>query len=267
MTLSECARQTVIAHNDPSHVRDRVLRLFEQHHIPANILVSLPSLEGIKRAVAMQMGVALLPRRCAESEIARGELVALADAGDPAAPSGAAGVPARRRTIARLGRVSRRRSRTKEEERTQTASRSVNVRSPRPGTASFAADGVSPLVAVEQQPCRVPRAGHQRVADVRRHATPCTRQPPGARTCPPSRSIAQTRSPGSRSTSVHQRLDVRRARRSRTAAQSSASCRRRSRRTTRRRPRWIPSAAAPAARARATIRTRSCAFTSRIDAP
>ena len=68
----------MIAHNDPSHVRDRVLRLFEQHHIPANILVSLPSLEGIKRAVAMQMGVALLPRRCAESEIARGELVALA---------------------------------------------------------------------------------------------------------------------------------------------------------------------------------------------
>ena len=78
VTLSECARQTVIAHNDPSHVRDRVLRLFEQHHIPANILVSLPSLEGIKRAVGMQMGVALLPRRCAELEIARGELVALA---------------------------------------------------------------------------------------------------------------------------------------------------------------------------------------------
>jgi len=78
VTLSECARQTVIAHNDPSHVRDHVLRLFEQHQIPARILVSLPSLEGIKRAVAMQMGVALLPRRCAESEIARGELVALA---------------------------------------------------------------------------------------------------------------------------------------------------------------------------------------------
>jgi DNA-binding transcriptional LysR family regulator len=78
VTLSECARQTVIAHNDPSHVRDRVLRLFERHHIPANILLSLPSLEGIKRAVAMRLGVALLPRRCAESEIERGELVALA---------------------------------------------------------------------------------------------------------------------------------------------------------------------------------------------
>jgi DNA-binding transcriptional LysR family regulator len=77
VTLTECARQTVIAHNDPSHVRERVLRMFEQHHIPANILVSLPSLEGIKRAVAMQLGVALLPRRCAEAEIERGELVAL----------------------------------------------------------------------------------------------------------------------------------------------------------------------------------------------
>ena len=77
VTLAECGRHPVIAHNDPSHVRDRVLRLFEQHHIPANILVSLPSLEGIKRAVATNMGVALLPRRCAESEIARGELVAL----------------------------------------------------------------------------------------------------------------------------------------------------------------------------------------------
>jgi DNA-binding transcriptional LysR family regulator len=78
VTLAECARQTLIAHNDPSHVRDRVLRTFEQHHIPANILVSLPSLEGIKRAVGMQMGVALLPRRCAEAEIGRGELSAIA---------------------------------------------------------------------------------------------------------------------------------------------------------------------------------------------
>lgn len=77
VAIAECARQTVVAHNDPSHVRERVLRLFEQHHIPANILISLPSLEGIKRAVAMQLGVALLPRRCAEAEIQRGELVAL----------------------------------------------------------------------------------------------------------------------------------------------------------------------------------------------
>src|SRR5262249_34824623 len=48
-----------------------------QHDIPANILISLPSLEGIKRAVAMELGVAVLPRRCAEAEISRRELVAL----------------------------------------------------------------------------------------------------------------------------------------------------------------------------------------------
>jgi DNA-binding transcriptional LysR family regulator len=77
VTLAECARQTVIAHNDPSHVRERVLRLFQEQDIPANILISLPSLEGIKRAVAMQLGVAVLPRRCAELEIQRKELIAL----------------------------------------------------------------------------------------------------------------------------------------------------------------------------------------------
>src|SRR5262245_66601153 len=47
-------------------LHDALPILFEQHHIPANILVSLPSLEGIKRAVAMQLGVALLPRRRSE---------------------------------------------------------------------------------------------------------------------------------------------------------------------------------------------------------
>ena len=69
--------ETVIAHNDPSPARDRVLRLFEQRHAPINIQIALPSLEGIKRAVEMKMGVALLPRRCALAEIARGQLVAV----------------------------------------------------------------------------------------------------------------------------------------------------------------------------------------------
>jgi DNA-binding transcriptional LysR family regulator len=37
--------------------------------------MSLPSLDGIKRAVETGLGVALLPRRCAQGEIARGQLV------------------------------------------------------------------------------------------------------------------------------------------------------------------------------------------------
>ena len=75
ITMEEMGRQTVIAHNDPSPARERVLRTYEQRHAPLNIRVSLPSLDGIKRAVEMGLGVALLPRRCAQGEITRGELV------------------------------------------------------------------------------------------------------------------------------------------------------------------------------------------------
>ena len=71
------ARETVIAHNDPSPARDRVLRLYERRHQPINIRVALPSLDGIKRAVEMGLGVAVLPRRVALAEIASGRLVAV----------------------------------------------------------------------------------------------------------------------------------------------------------------------------------------------
>jgi len=54
-----------------------VLRTFEQKHAPINIQVALPSLEAIKRAVEMKMGVALLPRRCALAELSRGQLSAV----------------------------------------------------------------------------------------------------------------------------------------------------------------------------------------------
>ena len=51
--MEEVGRQTVIAHNDPSPARERVLRLYEQRHAPINIRIALPSLDGIKRAVEM----------------------------------------------------------------------------------------------------------------------------------------------------------------------------------------------------------------------
>ncbi|MBK5297987.1 MAG: LysR family transcriptional regulator [Vicinamibacteria bacterium] len=77
VTLAEFGREIVIAHNDPSPTRERVLRTFEQKHAPINIQVALPSLEAIKRAVEMKMGVALLPKRCALSELSRGTLTAV----------------------------------------------------------------------------------------------------------------------------------------------------------------------------------------------
>ncbi len=74
ISMEEFGRQTVIAHNDPSPARERVLRLSEQRHAPINIQMSFPSLDGIKRAVEMGLGVALLPRRCALTEISRRQL-------------------------------------------------------------------------------------------------------------------------------------------------------------------------------------------------
>ena len=77
VTLEEVGQEVVIAHNDPSPARDRVLRAYERKHTAINIQISLPSLDGIKRAVESGIGVALLPRRCALTEIARGHLAAV----------------------------------------------------------------------------------------------------------------------------------------------------------------------------------------------
>jgi DNA-binding transcriptional LysR family regulator len=77
VSLEEVGRQTVIAHNDPSPARERVLRLYERRHAPINIQIALPSLDGIKRAVESGLGVAVLPRRCALAEISRGQLAAI----------------------------------------------------------------------------------------------------------------------------------------------------------------------------------------------
>ncbi len=77
ITMEEMGRLTIIAHNDPSPARDKVLRMYEQRHAALNIRLSLPSLDSIKRAVEMGLGVALLPRRVAISEISRGQLAAV----------------------------------------------------------------------------------------------------------------------------------------------------------------------------------------------
>jgi DNA-binding transcriptional LysR family regulator len=81
VAMEDVANEPVVAHNDPSPARERVLRLFESKHIPLRMVIALPSLDGIKRAVEMKLGVALLPRRCAITEIASGRLVAVPVAG------------------------------------------------------------------------------------------------------------------------------------------------------------------------------------------
>jgi DNA-binding transcriptional LysR family regulator len=81
VSMEEIGGEAIVAHNDPSPARDRVLRLFEERHIALNMVISLPSLDGIKRAVELGLGVALLPRRCAITEIGSGHLLAVPVAG------------------------------------------------------------------------------------------------------------------------------------------------------------------------------------------
>src|SRR5436853_1815124 len=81
VNMEDIAEEPIVAHNDPSPARERVLRLFEEHHVPLRMVISLPSLDGIKRAVELKLGVALLPRRCAITELASGRLVAVPMAG------------------------------------------------------------------------------------------------------------------------------------------------------------------------------------------
>ncbi len=76
VTLEEFGQATVIAHSDPSPARERVLRTYAERGVALNIKVSLPTLDGVKRAVERGMGVALLPRRTALSELESGRLAA-----------------------------------------------------------------------------------------------------------------------------------------------------------------------------------------------
>jgi DNA-binding transcriptional LysR family regulator len=74
VSVRELGAETFIAHNVPSPYRERVVKAFEKHRTPLNISMEMPTLEAIKRMVENKMGVALVPKLTAQSEIARGQL-------------------------------------------------------------------------------------------------------------------------------------------------------------------------------------------------
>ncbi len=77
VSVRELGAESFIAHNVPSPYRERVVRTFEKHKTPLNISMEMPTLEAIKRLVEQGMGVALIPRLTAQTEIARGQVAAL----------------------------------------------------------------------------------------------------------------------------------------------------------------------------------------------
>lgn len=77
VSVRELGAETFIAHNVPSPYRERVVKTFEKHRTPLNISMEMPTLEAIKRMVENRMGVALVPRLTAQTEIERGLVVGL----------------------------------------------------------------------------------------------------------------------------------------------------------------------------------------------
>jgi DNA-binding transcriptional LysR family regulator len=77
-SINRIGRETFIAHNVPSPMRQKVIVAFQRHKTPLQMGVELPSLEAIKRFVQLGNGVALVPRLTVESELATGTLVAIA---------------------------------------------------------------------------------------------------------------------------------------------------------------------------------------------
>ena len=78
VSVKELGNEIFIAHNAPSPYRQKVLETFDKHKTRLHIAVELPSLEAIKRLVERGVGVALVPKLTAQSEIASGQLRGIA---------------------------------------------------------------------------------------------------------------------------------------------------------------------------------------------
>ena len=77
VSVKELGVESFIAHNVRSPYRDRVVQTFEKYRTPLNISMEMPTLEAIKRLVELEVGVALIPKMAAQTEVEMGQLVAL----------------------------------------------------------------------------------------------------------------------------------------------------------------------------------------------
>jgi len=78
VSIRQLGAESFVAHNVASPYRAKVLQAFKRYKTPLNMDVELPTIEAIKKFVALGNGVALVPGICVEAEIGRGELVRIA---------------------------------------------------------------------------------------------------------------------------------------------------------------------------------------------
>ena len=77
MSINDLGSEIFIAHNVASPLRRRVIETFQRYRTPLNMGIELPTIEAIKRFVAMGNGVALVPHLTVARELETGELVAI----------------------------------------------------------------------------------------------------------------------------------------------------------------------------------------------
>ncbi len=75
VSISELGQENFIAHHVASPLRRKVIEAFQRYRTPLNMPIELPTIEAIKRFVAMGNGVALVPHLTVARELETGDLV------------------------------------------------------------------------------------------------------------------------------------------------------------------------------------------------
>jgi DNA-binding transcriptional LysR family regulator len=75
VSINELGKENFIAHNVTSPLRRKVIEAFQRYRTPLNMAIDLPTIEAIKRFVAMGNGVALVPHLTITRELEAGDLV------------------------------------------------------------------------------------------------------------------------------------------------------------------------------------------------
>ncbi len=75
VSINDLGRQDFIAHHVASPLRRKVIEAFQRYRTPLNMTIELPTIEAIKRFVAMGNGVALVPHLTVAHELETGDLV------------------------------------------------------------------------------------------------------------------------------------------------------------------------------------------------
>lgn len=75
VSITQLGEENFIAHHVMSPLRRKVIEAFQRHRTPLRMDIELPTIEAIKRFVAMGNGVALVPHLTVARELETGELV------------------------------------------------------------------------------------------------------------------------------------------------------------------------------------------------